>query len=314
MSGQTAPSRALEATYKLPEAEGILDLFFYRKIGFFLARFFARLGMSPVSVTLLGGAFGVIAGHLYYYSDLRINMIGFGLHILANAFDNADGQLARMTGRGSREGRIIDSVVDHIVFGSVYLHLTLRCLAEGASPGVWLLAIAAVASHLLQAGTADYFRNGFLYFAKGRAFAQLDSSRDLRSDYLMLSWRDQPLKKILIALCLNFTRQQEFLTPGLNRLRAVVDRQFPGEIPSWLKATYRDSARPLFKWFGLLMTNTRMIILLVVLLADQPAWFFWMQLTVFNGLLFFLMQRQGRLFRSLLEIVSAHRPLAPVGV
>jgi hypothetical protein len=313
MSGQIAPSGALKATYKLPEAEGILDLYFYRKVGFRLAQFFARLKMSPLAVTLLGGVFGIIAGHLYYYQDLRVNMAGFCLHVLANALDNADGQLARMTGKGSREGRIIDSVVDHIIFGSVYLHLTLRCLAEGASSGVWLLAAVAACSHLLQGGAADYFRNGFLYFAKGRSFAQLDSSKDLRSDYRALTWRVQPVKKVLLALCLNFTRQQELLAPGLVRLRTVVDRQFPHEIPPWLKALYWDSARAMFKWWGFLMTNTRMLVLFVVLLVDQPAWFFWIQLTVFNVLLVFLMRRQSRLFRSLVETVATHRPLAAVG-
>src|SRR5438309_3908607 len=89
------PSTTPEATYKVREAEGILDLYFYRKIGFRLAQFFARLKMSPLAVTLLGGLFGICAGHLYYYRDLRTNIVGMFLHVLANALDNADGQLAR---------------------------------------------------------------------------------------------------------------------------------------------------------------------------------------------------------------------------
>ena len=58
-------------------------------------------------------------------------MAGMVLHVCANALDNADGQLARLTQQQSRKGRIIDSVADHLVFVSVYMHLALRCLSEG---------------------------------------------------------------------------------------------------------------------------------------------------------------------------------------
>lgn len=306
-------SSAVASTYKAREAEGILDLYFYRKIGFRLAQFFARLGMTPVQVTLLGGAFGILAGHFYYYRDLRVNIAGMALHVFANALDNADGQLARMTGKGSREGRIIDSLVDHIIFVNIYLHLTLRCLAEGAPPAVCLLALGAGISHALQGAAADYFRNGFLYFVNGRSRAQLDSTTVLLSEYRRLTWRLQPWQKFLMATYLNFTRQQELLAPSLNRLRFATDRQFPGEIPGWLRARYRDWARPMFKWWGFLMTNTRMLILFSLLFIGQPVWFFWIELTVLNGLLAWLLVRQTGMFESLLEAITSSRPPAPPG-
>lgn len=315
MPEETAPtfSAPVEATYKAREAEGVLDLYFYRKIGFRLAQFFARLGMTPVGVTLLGGAFGILAGHLYYYRDLRANIAGMALHVFANALDNADGQLARLTGKGSREGRIIDSLVDHIIFVNIYLHLMLRCLAEGASPAVCLLALGAGLSHALQGAAADYFRNGYLYFVNGRSGAQLDSVAALRADYQAFTWRCQPWKKFLLATYLNFTRQQELLAPKLNRLRFATDRQFPDEIPGWLKARYRDWARPMFKWWGFLMTNTRMLILFFLLFIGQPVWFFWIELTVLNALLVGLLVLQASMFESLLKAATTSRQPAPAG-
>src|SRR5205823_7906969 len=130
MAAQIARVASLEATYKLREAEGILDLYFYRKIGFPLARSFAKLKMTPTGVTLLGGVFGIAAGHLYFYRDLRLNVLGMVLHVCANLLDNVDGQLARLLNQKSRRGRVIDSVVDHIVFINIYVHLALRLLAE----------------------------------------------------------------------------------------------------------------------------------------------------------------------------------------
>src|SRR5207253_76035 len=100
----------VQDTYKITEAEGLLDRLFYRRIGFHCAEFFRKINVTPTGVTLLGGLFGLVAGHLYYYRDLRLNIVGMALHVFANALDNADGQLARMTGKTSREGRIIDGI------------------------------------------------------------------------------------------------------------------------------------------------------------------------------------------------------------
>ena len=38
---------AIESTYKNRDVEGLLDIYFYRRIGFVLARLFARLGLTP---------------------------------------------------------------------------------------------------------------------------------------------------------------------------------------------------------------------------------------------------------------------------
>src|SRR5436853_582282 len=241
MGAQLAQAPAVETTYKVREAEGILDLCFYRTVGFQLAKFFAKVGMSPVGVTLLGGVFGIFAGHLYFYRNLTINIAGMVLHVCANLLDNADGQLARLTGRQSREGRIIDSVVDHLIFASIYLHLTLRCLAEGASPLIWLVALVAALSHGAQGGAADYYRNAYLYFVNGRSRGDFDSSATLESEYRALFWRERPRQKFLVALYLSFTRQQEMISPALRKFREAIEPTFHDHFPDWLKAQYRNA-------------------------------------------------------------------------
>ncbi|MEP6603024.1 MAG: CDP-alcohol phosphatidyltransferase family protein [Spartobacteria bacterium] len=293
------PPPAIEATYKGRDVEGIADLYFYRKIGFWLARLCARLQLTPTAVTLIGGAFGIIAGHLYYYSDLFTNLSGLGFHVVANVFDNADGQLARLTNRKSRTGRLLDGFVDHLIFLGIYLHLALRCRAEGASLAIWLLVLAAAISHALQAAAADYCRNAYLFFTgKNREF---DSASSIAADYQPLRWRDEPVKKFFLALYLSATREQEMLLPTMRRLRAAI----ADNLPSWLQSSYRDSQRPMFRWWGLLMTNTRMVFLFAIFLIHQPAWYFWIELTVLNILLVALLIQQERACRSLLARVSA---------
>jgi len=300
----------LAATYKAREVEGVLDLYFYRPIGLRLAEFFAQLKMTPAAVTLLGGVCGVIAGHLYYYRDLRINIVGMVLHVCANALDNADGQLARLTQRESRKGRIIDSVADHLVFVSIYFHLALRCVSEGLSPAIWVLALAAGISHALQGAAADYYRSIYLYFVANGGRVRIDSSSEVLLDYRRWNWRQQPWDKLLLALYLNFTRQQEMLAPHLKKLRDTASELFHGEIPGWLRARYRNLAGPMLKWWGLLMTNTRMLVLFALLLIGQPIYFFWFEIIPLNLLFVYLMFREETMAESMQEVAQKWRDLA----
>jgi phosphatidylglycerophosphate synthase len=226
------------------------------------------------------------------------------LHVCSNALDNADGQLARLTRRESRKGRIIDSIADHLVFVSIYLHLVLRGLAEGSSPAIWFLAIAAGISHALQGAAADYYRSTYLYFVANGTRAEIDSSSGLRSEYLGWTWRQRPWDKLLLALYLNFTRQQEMLAPQLKKLRETTGELFHKKIPAWLEQGYRNSAGGMFTWWGLLMTNSRMLVLFALLFLGQPIYYFWFELIPLNVLFICLLVRQEKMAESLLEAVE----------
>jgi len=270
----------------------VLDLYFYRRVGFRLAQWFARLGLSPSQVSVIGGICGVLAGHLYFYVSLPLNVAGMFLHVCANALDNADGQLARLTNSGSREGRIIDSLCDHAGFLSIYIHLALRGFLHGGSPWILLLAFAAGMSHALQGAAADYYRNAYLFLARDRGNREWDSAETLFALYRAASWSGQFGRKLLLLLYLDFTRRQEWLAPQLSSLRA----RFSGaDVPVGFAAHYQQRAIPMFKYWSLLMTNSRMLILFLLLIIGQPIWFFWVELTVFNALLVWLLFQQEKM-------------------
>ena len=303
---QTTPLK-IESTFKARDVEGAFDLYFYRPIGFWLAQIFARLKLTPAGVSFLAGISGVIAGHLYYYRNLSINVVGMVLHVCANTLDNADGQLARLTHQESREGRIIDSIADHVVFVSIYVHLTLRYLVEGSSPAVCVLALAAGVSHALQGAAADYYRNTYLYFVTARRQTDLDSSSELHLDYRKLTWRQAPWRKLLLALYLNFTRQQEMLAPRVKALRALAAKLFHNDIPDEVRTRYRNLARPMLKWWGLLMTNVRMLVLFALLFISQPVYYFWFELIPLNLLFVYLLFREEKMAGSMLNVVESRR-------
>lgn len=293
----------IEASYKARDVEGWLDLHFYRPIGYQLARFFAWLNFTPSMVSFLGAGCGVLAGHLYFYRDLRLNLCGMALHILTNALDNADGQLARLTNRGSLQGAIVDGFADYIVFASVYLHLALRFIAEGGSASIWLLVIAAGFSHALQSMMIDHYRNAYLQFVTGKRSLDQNSSEHVGTEYARTSWRTF-WKKLGLRNYLNYTRQQEWLAPRLSELRQAAKAT---EWTTDLATQYRTLCQPLVKWCNGLATNARMIILFLMLIIGHPTWYFWIEVTLFNLLFLYVQTRHAAAFRTLMERLAPAR-------
>lgn len=300
-----AARTGIEATYKSREIEGFLDLHFYRKVGFQLARFFAWVGFTPNGVTILGTAIGIAAGHLYFYRDLATNVVGMCLHVFANAMDNADGQLARLTNRHSPSGRVLDGIGDNLIYASVYLHLCLRYLAEGGSHGIWLIALLAGLSHRLQSEAAEFCRDAYLRFAVGKV-GSLELSSDLRPRYEAVTWSNHFSRKLLLKLHLSYVAEQERLCPGLVLLEETARRTFAGDVPQAFRDRYRQMNRVMISFFFLFRTNARMLLLFLLLFLAQPVWYFAVELTALNILLVVLAFRQNAICRRLEPLLLDH--------
>lgn len=105
---ETKKKPDIESTLKSLDTEEFIDIHFYRPIGYRWALFFNKLGVSPNAITVASIFIGIAAGICFYYQSLTINIIGMLLLIWANSYDSADGQLARMTGKKTPLGRILD--------------------------------------------------------------------------------------------------------------------------------------------------------------------------------------------------------------
>jgi len=60
----------------------------------------------------------------------------------------------------------------------------------------------------------------------------------------------------------------------------------------------------MFKLWGLLMTNTRMLVLFIFLFLGQPIWYFWAEVTILNMLFAYLIHRQETMSQSLMELAT----------
>ncbi|PYO28845.1 MAG: hypothetical protein DMD73_04215 [Gemmatimonadetes bacterium] len=95
-----------DLSHKGRSVEEWVDLHFFRPIGIRIARALLPTGISADQVTLWSLVIGLVAGHLFAYRDHWTNLIGFGLFVVSDVFDSADGQLARLRGTSTRFGRV----------------------------------------------------------------------------------------------------------------------------------------------------------------------------------------------------------------
>ncbi|ACT93769.1 CDP-alcohol phosphatidyltransferase family protein [Dyadobacter fermentans] len=289
---------AFENSLKSNDTEEKIDIWFYRPIGYQIALFCAKVGLRPNPVTIISIFFGVAAGIMFYPQELWINVIGMLSLMFANSLDSADGQLARMTNDKSRLGRILDGAAGDFWFIAIHIAICLRSMEEGWSAWIWVPGVVAGASHVVQSAMADYYRNVHLFFIKGTSGSELDNSRDLQKEYDQLSWSRDFGMKLVARTYLNYTKQQEFFSPKLQKLLAVVKEKYQNGLPANVVTDFRAQNKPLMKYTNIVQFNTRVIFLFLWLFLDQSWIYFFFDIFILNPILIYMIVRQ--------EKVSSH--------
>lgn len=296
-----------KSSLKSLDTEETLDLMFYRPIGFFWAKVAYHLGVTPNAITIASIFLGIGAGVCFYFSNLWWNLLGVFLLVLANSFDSADGQLARITHQYSRIGRILDGLSGDIWFAAIYAAICLRenVTSEFFSSHhwvIWVVASVTAICHATQAAMADYYRQFHLYFVKGKEGSELDSASDLWEKFHSLSWKKNFWQKLVLMFYTNYTTGQEKRTPWMQRFRKVLRNRFGDDVPVRLKEEFRAQSKPLMKYTNMLSFNTRTIALFVAILVFQMPWlYFAFELTVLNIMLLYMMGRHENICKKFMK-------------
>ena len=108
-----------------------------------IVRLIARTGISPNALTITGFLLnalvaGVLAGGYLF--------LGGFLVLFAGWFDMLDGALARISGKSTRFGTLLDSTVDRFSEAVVFLGLLVFYLAQGATLEILLIYFTIVGS------------------------------------------------------------------------------------------------------------------------------------------------------------------------
>ena len=125
----------LRASLKSKDTEEWLDVYFTRPIGLVFALLWNRLGIHPNVITILSIFLGMAAGYMFYFTDLRHNLLGVMFLMLANFCDSTDGQMARLTAKKTLLGRVLDGFSGDVWFFCIYFALCLRMMGHRGALG-----------------------------------------------------------------------------------------------------------------------------------------------------------------------------------
>ena len=308
------------ATLKSTETEDWLDLHVIRPFCYYCAQVFARFDVHPNTVTIwsmvIGAASAIFFGcGSFYYSGtwgLVMNLIGILLLMVADIFDCTDGQLARMTGKKSRLGRILDGVAGIVWFTPIYHALVYRFYLHHDLEFQWLgianteqnTLIATIVVYGLglisglaglagQQRLADYYIQAHLFFLKGDKGSELDNSRRQQEIYEQMGPDTPKVERWFQMSYVGYTKKQEEVTPQFQRLMQTLRRKYGASenIPEPVRREFCDASRPVIFWNGLLTFNFRSFWLFLFCLLDVPVMNFLWEI-VAMGLLYTYVNRR----------------------
>jgi len=106
----------------------------------------AKTGLSPNSLTLFGFLLNVGVAYILATGHF---LLGGSLVLVAGAFDLLDGALARVTGKSTRFGALLDSTIDRYSEAALLFGLVVYFARNDATTELILLFAAVVGSMLI---------------------------------------------------------------------------------------------------------------------------------------------------------------------
>ena len=313
-----------KATLKSSETEDWLDLHVIRPFCYYLAVFFNKFDIHPNTVTIWSMIIGAASAFFFgcgcfYYSGwwgLSMNIIAIVLLMIADILDCTDGQLARLSGKKSRLGRILDGMAGFVWFVPIYHALvfrfylhhdlefqwlgientqenTLIAVAIALALG-WISGLAGLAG---QQRLADYYIQVHLFFLKGEKGSELDNSKRQREIYEAMDENTSAVERNFQKSYIEYTKKQEQRTPQFQRLMEKLRQKFGStdNIPAEVRQQFHDQSLPVIFWNGLLTFNFRSFWLFLFCLLDVPVMNFLWEI-IAMGLLCYYVNRRHESF------------------
>ena len=317
-------NKNFSATLKSTETEDWLDLHVIRPFCYYLAVFFNKFDIHPNTITIwsmiIGAASAIFfACGSFYYSGwwgMSMNIIAIVLLMIADIFDCTDGQLARLSGKKSRLGRILDGVagfawfipIYHALVYRFYLHHDLEFSLLGienteqntmiATVVVYILGIiSGIAGLAGQQRLADYYIQVHLFFLKGEKGSELDNSKRQQEIYDAMDENTSFVERYFQKSYIDYTKKQEATTPQFQRLMQKLREKFGStdNIPEQVRKRFHDASLPVIFWNGLLTFNFRSFWLFLFCLLDVPVMNFVWEI-VGMGLLWYYVNHRHEAF------------------
>ncbi len=307
----------IKSTFKSRDTEEWIDIVYTRPIGYAWALFFKRLNVHPNVVTGISMVLGAAAGVCFYFGPATsrhwflINCIGVLLLVWANFYDSADGQLARMTGKTTQLGRILDGTAGNIWFFFIYWAVAFRMWnmdipfthIHWSWIGLIIGLFDGFVCHVRQSRLADYYRSLHLFFLAG-AHGDIDNYKQQKAIYDQMQWSGGFLNafcKFFQALYVNYVNEQEKTTPQFQRLLGKLRERYGYDIPESFCLRFRALSFPILWCTNTLTFNQRALIIYVSCLIDMPWLIFIVELVYLGSVYFYMKGRHEGFCRMLAD-------------
>lgn len=288
--------KAAEPVRRTYEIEDPTNLYFIHPISARLVPVFARYGVTPNSVSLIGMGCGIAAGFAYHaYHSSWCAVLGFVLMLCWHVMDGADGQLARLTKSYSELGKVLDGICDYVTFTAVYVGLALAMSAMHGGWVWWVVVLSGIA-HAVQSAVYEMQRQDYNLLGLGRQSAALPEMQE------------KP-KGFAASLHYVYARIQIWGAGGAVQFRqaflsAIAARP---DDEAALRAAYRERFAPVIRRWGILGANYRTLGLFVAALIKLPLLYFGFEILGFTAILILLLTAQRQRYRAFLAALPLGR-------
>ena len=255
------------------ELQGFLNRVLYHPLAGRLARALVPTPITPNMVSVAGAGLVVAAGVLYALVGTPWAIaLGWFLHLSWHVVDGADGQLARLSGRASPSGEIVDGMCDYFGHGILYTLLAIR-LDDHIGWAAWAIALGAGVSRAVQSVFAESQRRTYQWWVYGVPWLQ-----NARSDKGGIGER-------LAGVYIWAWHKMSGPTQRVNALveSAEADPAARRRIAEIAYAAGRTTL-PVVAMLG---ANPRTVLLGLSMIAGSPLWFFLVELVLLNAILVF---------------------------
>jgi len=320
----------VSSTLKSSETEDWLDYHVVRPFSYLWACLFAKMDIHPNTVTIwsmiIGAGSCLLFAHgCYYYEGMEglvYNLIAMALLCFADVLDCTDGQLARMTGKKSPLGRILDGAAGFVWFVPIYLGLVYRFYLHHDLEFGWLgientpentmiatgivLVLSLISGFVGLSGQqrlADYYIQIHLFFLKGEKGSELDNSARQQEIYNQMPWKNNLIYKLFQKSYVGYTQKQESATPEFQKMLKLMKEKYGtvDQMPETLRREFHNQSLSLIKINGLLTFNFRTAWFFLFCLLDVPVMNFLFEIICMSLLAWYVNHRYEMLSRRIAQ-------------
>jgi len=262
------------------ELQDGLNHYLYHPLAWQLARGLAHTPITPNMVSVFGALMVVAAGVVYANLAWPVGAaLGMALHMGWHVVDGADGDLARLTGRTSPVGEMVDGLCDYLSHVVLYLILGWL-LAQG--PGFfhgaagWVLLVVAGISHAVQSNHVEVQRRQYQWWVYGTPWLRHSHGKD-----------DSATSKSFFGVFVSaYLNAASGMTPHALKIDAAIDaaQGDPARLAA-IAAAVKAEAPPLLFVCKVLGPNPRAIVLGLSMFAGSPLYYLLYQAVLLNVLL-----------------------------